>query len=258
MTFDLSSITDSFNPSAPKRIIFYGRTNTGKSKVASDMRGAVFLPLEDGIQSIKTKSVPLENVQSYEGVIDCLDGFYDQVKTNVNGSKTIVVDTIDKLGEYIDAIVAKNWNALNPDNQVRSSAEIGWAKGPDLALPYFEEFIRKLNRLRDDRGFNICLIAHEKVFNFDDPEGVKYKSYAPAVHPKVTTMLESWCDLMCRAATDLKFDKKGKAKTSGISYGYATPGGASAAKNRYNFPKQFEFSWEEIDRLINKFIEENK
>lgn len=224
----------------PRRIILYGVDGIGKSTLASHAPKAIFVPTEDGLGNIDCESFP--HAHSWREVKSHLTTLCNEK----HKYKTVVVDSLDWLERLI-------WTEVCDDRGVSSIDEIGYGKGYGAAIQIWEDLLKALNYLRNNRGMGVILIAHAKVVKFENPEGENYDQYALALHKLAAPILREWADEVLFASykvyTTTKEGDFGKEETKAI-------GGDERilrtrekpfcyAKNRMDLPDEIPMTWKD-------------
>lgn len=124
--------------------LFYGPPKVGKSTLANHYPKALFLETEPG----------LKHLDVYKEVIMDWDDFVDKVKDIIKGNhgyETIIIDTVDMLGEKCMAHVCERENMAHPSDE-------GYGKGWSMC---YDEFTQHVSRLCLT-DYTIIFISHSK------------------------------------------------------------------------------------------------
>lgn len=232
---------------APRRVLLYGVEGIGKTTFAAMAPDAIFLPTEEGQGDIDCESLPLAT--TYEQAVAALSALY----TEDHKYRTVVVDSLDWLEQLI-------WHKVCQAKGVQNIADIGYAKGYDLAITFWRDFLAGLSALRQDRGMMIVLIAHAKIERFEDPETQPYDRYMPRLHKRAAAMVQEWCDEVLFATykvyTKSVEEGYGRTTTTGIGTGVrvlkTTERPANMAKNRLGLPDEMPFAWAEYAKFLQQ------
>lgn len=232
----------------PRRTLLYGVHGIGKSTWAAQAPNCLILNLEDGLDDIDCQRTEhLTHMESVNQVlIDLANEKHD--------FKTLAVDSIDWLEGLIHAQVAK-------DAGKDSIADIGFGKGYEAALKYWDDFVFKLDWLRKEKGMQIILLAHSAIVKHSDPEVDSYDRYQPALHRSASAMLQEWCDEVLFASyrvfvrkEDLGFSKERNIAVSNSErYIRTQETAACLAKNRLqDMPAEIPFSFSDYAKYFPK------
>ena len=211
------------------RILLHGIQGVGKSTFAAGAPSPIFLPTEDGLTTINVAQFPLStNVEEVFGYIEML-------WTEEHQYKTFVLDTVDWLEKLI-------WDQVRDDLGVKAFGDIDYGKGYVLALDYWDKLIRGLNKLREQCGMAIILLAHNEIKTYRPPDVEPYDRYQIKLHKSAAAKLEEWADAVLFANFKVLVDKKTK-KATGMRGDQAriihtADNPAWRAKTRYKIPDE--------------------
>lgn len=236
----------------PPRLILYGTPGIGKSTFASTMPDPIFIQTEEGADEIDAAKFPI--AMNYNDVLDQIASLYSEK----HDYRTVIVDTLDWLERMI-------WITTCQRAGVENIEEVGggYAKGYTYALAYWNEFLRRVNVLRDN-GMIVCLLAHAKVERFEDPESPAYDRYSPKLHKTATALLVEWADavLFATRRVSTRKEKGSFGKERNVASGIGEGGGervmrcvggpACIAKNRYGIPGDLPLAWAELVNAIQQ------
>jgi hypothetical protein len=233
---------------APPRVLLVGTEGIGKSTWASKAPSPIFLPTEDGLDSIDCETFTWEDgkrkrAKDFQEVREALTGLANEP----HSFRTVVIDSADWLEKLILANVCRRFGKKNIE-------DIGYAKGYTYALDEWTETLDLLTKCRT-RGMCVILNAHAKIERFEDPENPSYDRYSPRLHKHAQALLTEWVDAVLFATR--KMTTKREDDTDKTSRQLAVPvgkdggerilrtvgGPACVAKNRYDLPPELPLSW---------------
>lgn len=215
------------------RLLIYGTEGIGKSTLAAQAPGPIFLPTEDGLDQIECDSFPL--AQSFEDVL----GYLTVLSTEDHSYKTVVVDSADWLERLIFDHVCKQYGAKSIEK-----VDGGYGKGYTHALTQWRQVIDALRYLREHKGMIVILLAHAKIEKFADPESTAFDRFSPRLNKNATALLCEWCDAILLATREHGAAKGEKSGGQRILRCVGTP--ACVAKNRYGLPETLPLSWPDL------------
>jgi hypothetical protein len=226
----------------PPRIIVHGREGSGKTTLAAQFPGPIFLQTEDGCPNgleIATFGV----LASYDDVIAAITALGNEP----HDYQTVVIDSVDVLESL-------TWNATCEANNWKSIESAGYGRGYVEADKYWNDLLAGLDWLRRNRRMIIVLIAHSAVETVSDPRAPSYTSYQLRLHKRGRALLQDWADAIGFLSTELVihtedqgFRKRTRADGGSARYLNWEGKPAFTAKNRYGLPakmlvpKDFDF-----------------
>jgi len=214
----------------PPRLLIYGIEGVGKSSLAAQAPGSIFIPTEDGLDQIDCHSFPL--ARTYEDVLDYLGALCGEE----HEYQTVVIDSADWLERLIFDRVCKQYGAASIEK-----VDGGYGKGYVHALTQWREVIDALRYLREQKGMLVVLLAHAKIEKFSDPESTTFDRFSPRLNKNATALLCEWCDAILLATREHGAAKGEKGGGQRILRCVGTP--ACVAKNRYALPEMLPLSW---------------
>ncbi len=214
----------------PPRLILHGPHGIGKSTFGAQAPNPIFIPTEDGLTNIDVDRFPqpstLADVWEYIGLL--LNESHDY--------QTVVIDTAD----WFETLVFKSVCA---DAKVSSIEKIGYSKGYIHALSYWDQLIRGMERLRDEKGMITLLLAHNEIKPFSPPDNDPYDRWQIKLHKTAAAKVEEWADAVLMANFKVFVKKSEKRAVGGERVIYTQPTPAWRAKNRYNLPEEIDFDF---------------
>ncbi len=231
-----------------KKVVLYGPEGIGKSSLAAQFPGTVFIDTEGSTTELDVKRFPKPT--SWE-MINQQARHAIQKGPSVIG--TLVIDTIDWAEMQCNESVCAQHNK-------KGIEDFGFGKGYIFAA---EEFGRFLNLLSDviEAGINVVLTAHSQIVKFEQPDEMgAYDRYQLKLGQKTgsrtAALVKEWADMVLfinyktfSVATDDK-GKKHKAQ-GGTRTIYATHHPAWDAKNRHGLPDEFPLDYGQIAHIFN-------
>lgn len=227
----------------PPRILIYASHGVGKSTFGALGPEPVFIQTEDGLDAIDCPAFPL--AKTYDEVMKYLTELCSQD----HEYKTLVVDSLD----WFEPLI---WNKVIADRphgekgqHIKTIDDYGYGKGYIYAMDYWDEYMRAINYLRNEKGMMIVQIAHAQVRKFENPETDIYDRYEIKLQKSASAKIQEHCDIVLFAnyATIVKKEDKGfgterkRAIGSGERVLYTEERPAFVAKNRYGLPAEIPF-----------------
>ena len=143
----------------PHLILIHGRDGVGKTTLASEFPNPIFIGPEAGNFNIDASRV--DDVRNWDDLKNTLREIYKL--PDKNRYKTVVIDSLDWCEIMIIEHVCQS--------QGKKSIELcsgGYGKGYTDVKNEFLEMQKALKFLRD-KGYNVVLICHSNIADFNDP-----------------------------------------------------------------------------------------
>lgn len=222
----------------PPMILLYGPEKAGKTTIANEFPSPVFLQTEEGDGVLDL--VSMGKAESFADMASVINMLLE----NEHDFKTLVLDSITAAQIHVHLETGDRGDDKGKKHE--RIEDFGFGKGYKYADLVWGDLLTSLNRLRDERGMTIILIAHSKIERFDDPETVAYNRYDIDLHERARDMLKRECDaiLLLKPDVTVKSEDAGFNRTRGIAQGgrsvwiFATSRPAYAAGNRYGIPEK--------------------
>lgn len=227
------------------KVVLYGPEGIGKSTLAAQFPGAVFIDTEDS--TVHMDVARFAKPSSWE----MLKQQADWVRQNPKEVGTLVIDTADwaEQMEIEDLCKKKGWDGLE---------DPGYGKGYTYSA---EEFGKLLNILQGcvNAGVNVVITAHAALRKVELPEEMgAYDHWEMKTSKKVAPMIREWADgvffLNYKTVivnVDGKGQTKGKNKAQGgrrVMYTTHTP--FWDAKNRFGLPDELPLEYASIAHIL--------
>jgi GTPase SAR1 family protein len=244
MAISLSSLRK-LKADKPARILIYGEPKIGKTTLASEFPGNIFLQLEDGTpKGIDAAGWGRDEIKTFGDVLDAMA----VLAVDKHDYHTVTTDSASELEKLVLAETCARHG--------KSSIEDwDYGKGYVHATEVWQEYIEAINTLRTTRDMTTILIAHCVTSRFDNPETTSYSKYAAAIHSsdKPTTnhrgMIEAEMDAIILLKNDVavKTEKQGMNKERSIAQGgsnvfiHAAGKASYIAGNRFGIPPKLKY-----------------
>ncbi|WP_294471467.1 ATP-binding protein [uncultured Ruminococcus sp.] len=230
----------------PVKAVIYGPEGIGKSTFAAQFPQPLFIDTEGSTTRLNVARTDTPTS------LAMLSSMLDELRQNMCGYKTLVIDTAD----WAERLCIK---AVCEKNQKSGIEEFGYGKGFTYV---YEEMGRILNQLTDiwEHGANIVITAHAAIRKFEQPDEMgAYDRWelklinAPKCN--VCAMIKEWSDLVLFAnykTYSVAVDKDGKKHKAqgGERVMYTTHNPCWDAKNRFDLAPELPFEFVQIAHIF--------
>ena len=177
----------------PNRWLIYAPPGFGKTSLLAYAPNVFFLETkgETGLETLigagqlpQTPHLPeLQNWADLNAAVDML-------LTEDHKYKGLAIDTINGA----EAMLHQHVCDRDFDGDMGNAGFLSYNKGYEVSLPDWKLFLNKLDRLREEKGMTIFLLAHSRVKTFANPGGANYDRYMPEMHEKTWAITKGWVD----------------------------------------------------------------
>jgi hypothetical protein len=206
MSFLQSIQRNSFNKNPI--IVLHGDAGVGKTTFAAQAPNAIFIIAEDGLGILSVDHFPKP-----ETAKDVNSQLQDLINQEHN-FQWLVVDSVTALEKKI-------WADLCTESNTNSIEDVGggYGKGYTQSLEFIDKFIRNLQKLRDQRGMGIILIAHTKTQTINPPDKASYDQYVLNINNKIGDYIHTQADIVayCELEQMIKQEDTGFGRAQGTS-----------------------------------------
>lgn len=256
MAFDLNSISKVKND-RPPIIVIHGSPGIGKTTFALNVgdgmvaaEDTILIRTEDGLGNIEANAFPIAT--SYDDVIEAIGSI---AESDDIPFKWIVIDSLSALEPLIFDKVAKQEGKEH-------FADIGYGKGPIMALDYWGNIFKSLEIIGREKGIGSILIAHSDIVENKPPDMPSYHRTQIKLNKHAFQLVYEKADIIGYAAPEVFIAKEGDAKSlkgqrnmasgSGRRFLHLVEKPAFIAKNRYQMPEKMNLDWPEFQASFSK------
>ncbi len=253
MAISLKSLEKTGQISKPPRMVIYGPHKIGKSTFGSMAPNPVFILTEDGLDNIKATAFPL--CKSYQDIMDAIQAL--AMEKHKHGA--VVLDSLDWAERLIHELVVQNANK----ESVKHISDIGYQKGYAEALLYWNELLKALNYLREEKNMAVILLAHHEIAKFESPDLDTYDRYQIKLHKHASALVQEWADIIGfanyhvltkTAGKDFNQNDKHKAIATDQRFLHLVESPTHVAGNRFGLPKSIDFDWNSFSKELGNAI----
>ena len=227
------------------KTVIYGTEGVGKSTLASQFPGALFLDVEGGTDHMDVRRI--EKPATWPELVSIVN----EVAKNPEVCQTLVLDTADYAESMCIANILKKYNQ-------KSIESFGYGKGYTYIGEEWQKLMDAFNAVIN-AGMNVTVIAHAKQRKVEQPDQIgAYDHWEMKTSKKVAPMIREWADAVfflnyktVIVNVDGKGQTKGKNKAQGgrrVMYTTHTP--FWDAKNRFGLPDELPLDFKEIAHIF--------
>jgi hypothetical protein len=158
----------------------YGAPKTGKTTLATQMKGSLLLAFERGYNALP--GVIAQDITSWSEFRQVYRELKKpEVKANFNA---VILDTIDIAADMCQKYICNQ-------KDIESLGDLGYGKGWTAFKEEFNEVIRGLTQL----GYAVFFIGHHKEVTVTDPDGTERIVIRPSLSNSTRTVVEGMADI---------------------------------------------------------------
>ena len=245
------------------RMVLYGGEGEGKTSLAAQAPKPVFLMSqgETGLETLidrgQVGEVPhFPEVHDWQGVHAAIT----ELTESDHDFETLVLDSINGL----EALLYRYVCDRDYGGEWGKKGFTNFQQGYDASGKYWDDFLYKLDMLREKKNMAIIAIAHLQVKTFKSPSTADYDRFTPDMHHKQWSKTHKWADLILFLDRVTVVNEDGnKAKALGGTQRICRAARCATwdAKNRHGLPDEFPLSNDlaaESWKIITKLLKEGK
>ncbi len=241
----------------PTAALVYGVPGIGKTSFAAQIPGVVFMidDKEDGINRLKESNILSEELPVLPECKSWGDalGILEQLRTETHDFKALAIDSLGGFERLCRRDFGGDWG---------KGGFTAYQQGYDVSLTDIRDLLSALDKLRDERGMSIMLLAHARVAPFKNPAGPDYDRYAVDVHHKTWNVISRWLDMTLFANYVVTVDTSNKTRVKGRGGNtrvfHTDYDAAFDAKNRHGLPSEIDMgdsaseAWQNVSTAIRE------
>lgn len=235
----------------PIKIVIYGSEGIGKTTLASQFPKPLFLDIENGSKQLDVIRVD-QNFKEWNQVEQTLNELDQALTKDKNFCKTLVIDTIDVAEILLSEQIIKDTN----NKRITSMSDFPWGGGQIKLREKMNEFLKKLDNIKEKHNIHIALLAHSHIKKFEKPDETgSFDRYELKLSTKVAERIKEWCDvlLFINYKTQI-ISSQNKMEKNKLIGGerviYTTHHNAWDAKNRFSLPEELPLKYESIEEIF--------
>lgn len=216
-----------------QKVIIYGPEGIGKTTLAAQFPGAVFIDTEGSTKNYDVARLPTPS--SWE----MLKAEAEYPLTHPGEVGTLIIDTADWAEKLCNRAVCAKANKAGIE-------DFGYGKGYTYAAEEFGRLLDILERLTA-QGIHVVITAHAQLRKVEQPDEMSsYDRWELKCSKQLSPILKEWADmvLFCNYKTMVVQTKDGKGKAQGSRrVMYTTHNACWDAKNRVNLSDELDMDW---------------
>lgn len=230
------------------KAVLYGQEGVGKSSLAANIPGIVFIDCEGSTTKMNVRRLPAPT--SWAMLCDEMD--YILQNASLKGYRAVAIDTFD----WAEALALQ---AICTEHKVNGIEGLNYGKGWQYECELIGKFLNNTDRLIK-AGIHVILICHaitrkttlpEEIDEFDHWE----LKLGNKTTNKIAPLLKEWSDMTLFLAFKTQVmaaDDKGKVHkaTSVQRVMYATKSAWWDAKNRFGLPESMPLDYGAVAHLF--------
>lgn len=201
-------------------MLVYGPPKIGKSTLASQAPGAIFLATEAGLNHLETYQVPID---SWQTMLNALS----ELAHGGHGFRTIVIDTVDNAATMCKEHVCRKLGVDDP-------SDLGYGKGFGAINKEWRRVIDKLLAL----PYGVVLISHANEVETQDAKGTTNLTVRPTITGKMRQIALGSVDVIVFATADERGRRMLRTKPNPQRY--------EAGDRTRRLPDPLPMDWEAI------------
>lgn len=224
------------------KTVIYGTEGVGKSTLASQFPGPLFIDVEGGTAQMDVRRI--EKPDTWDELLNIVK----EVAVTPNICQTLILDTAD----YAEGMCIEH--ILRKYNQ-KSIESFGYGKGYTFISEEWQRLMDAFNKVIA-AGINVTIIAHatQRKIELPDQTG-SFDHWELKVSKKVAPLLKEWADLLLflnYKTYVVTTESNSKKAQGGKRMMYTTHNPVYDAKNRNGLPDEMELSFDGIAKLFEQ------
>jgi AAA domain-containing protein len=225
-----------------QKLVIYGPNGIGKTTLAAQFPGPIFLDAEDGTthQQLTRIQTPTE------------DSFFEALRvlgSEEHSFKTLVIDTIDVGERYVRERVLKR-------HRMKNIEDFGYGRGWTYLREEFDSFLGGCLDSFVRRGMHVVAIGHSTVKRVQPP-GLSdaYDRFELKLDSVNSAKLKEWADALLFLSWDVRISENAEGRIRGVGgkerIVYTTHSAAYDAKNRLGLPEKLKCEFAALAPLLD-------
>jgi hypothetical protein len=210
-----------------RKVVVYGGPGLGKTTLASQAEGAIFIPTEDGLSEIDCAHYPVATTI----------GEWEANLAHAAKSEVPIGQINVDSGDWLERLIHHKLCADDSVSDITAFGK-GYGRGYKASLSYLESILRKMEFFTR-RGTNVCFLCHDKIIQVDDPVHGTYSQSTLRMHEFTRDCLIEWADEVLYLCPKIAVDKETERASGGtVRVLKTTFNPAYRAKSRAKMPPE--------------------
>lgn len=237
-------------------MLLYAGDGIGKTSLSFEWPNPIYLPTRGEKPPADAPEVPTPGIiTSWEDV----EGMFGELLTTKHDFKTVIVDSLDGLAPYVEAVTARRIGAASVDDNSKGSSA-AYGNGYKESEVEWADFMKGCEAL-SQAGMNVVLLAHYEIRNFKSPTTDPYDMYDVALNKRAAPVVRAKCDVVAFMNRSVSIKEKEINRNTKASHAeggreiviHAAGGAGFHAKNRFGLPASIVYKKGQGYAALSKF-----
>ena len=230
----------------PIRLVLYGADGVGKTTFCAGAPGAVFIPVEEGLDNIDSLATP--HPETWAHLIEYVDALVEDARC-----KSIVIDSLDEAEQLCWEHLCRIGDGKRKN--LKSIKDFGWGDGYRAAVAEWRQLIAALERA-GNAGKGVLLVAHAHRKTVKNPSGEDYEQWQIKLHDSAASLFREWAhivgfaELEIATVNDAQDGGRTKGQWSGKRLLRTSPSAGYQGKTRLTLPAKIPLEWQAFAQAV--------
>lgn len=224
------------------KTVIYGTEGVGKSTLASQFPGPLFIDVEGGTSQMDVRRI--ETPKSWPELVDIVN----EVARTPGICQTLILDTADWAEQMLIQHICKKYNQ-------KSIESFGYGKGYTYLAEEWMHLMKAFDAVKD-AGMHVTVIAHARQRKIELPDQAgAFDHWEMKLSRQVAPLLKEWSDLLLflnYKTFVVTTDSNSKKAQGGKRVMYTSHNPVYDAKNRHGLPDELDLSFAGIAKIFDQ------
>ena len=215
------------------KTVIYGTEGVGKSTLASQFPGPLFIDVEGGTSQMDVRRI--ETPKSWPELVDIVN----EVARTPGICQTLILDTADWAEQMLIQHICKKYNQ-------KSIESFGYGKGYTYLAEEWMHLMKAFDAVKD-AGMHVTVIAHARQRKIELPDQAgAFDHWEMKLSRQVAPLLKEWSDLLLflnYKTFVVTTDSNSKKAQGGKRVMYTSHNPVYDAKNRHGLPDEMDLNF---------------